>query len=245
MTSPSLLLLGATSEMALAISQRFAAGGYDIQLAARDSDRLADNKSDIEIRHQVAVSIYEFDVLNASLFDTFIDGLDRLPDVVVCAVGFMGDQQENEQSLERSSMVMRSNFEGPALILGLLANRFVDRGHGTIVGISSVAGDRGRASNYVYGSAKAGFTAYLSGLRNRLTSSGVHVLTVQPGFVRTRMLDGMTTPNALTAEPEEVGEAVFKAVRRGSDVIYVRPIWRLVMLVITSIPERVFKKLSI
>ena len=141
--------------------------------------------------------------------------------------------------------MMRSNYEGPAQILGLFAERMAAAGGGTLVGVSSVAGDRGRASNYVYGSAKAGFTAFLSGLRNRLAKQGVHVLTVKPGFVATRMTEGMDTPKPLTAAPDEVGEAVFRAVERGRDVIYVRPVWAGVMGVIRALPERVFKKTSL
>jgi hypothetical protein len=113
-----------------------------------------------------------------------------------------------------------------------------------IVGISSVAGDRGRGSNYVYGAAKAGFTAFLSGLRNRLSPLGVRVVTVKPGFVRTRMTEGMKLPPVLTAEADEVGRAIFKA-ERGGDVLYVRPVWRGVMAIIRAIPEPVFKRLKL
>jgi decaprenylphospho-beta-D-erythro-pentofuranosid-2-ulose 2-reductase len=140
---------------------------------------------------------------------------------------------------------MRANFEGPASILAHLANAMEARGSGTLVGISSVAGERGRASNYVYGSAKAGFTAFLSGLRNRLAKKGVHVVTVLPGFVATAMTEGMDLPARLTAQPEEVGAAVVEAVQKGANVIYVRPIWRIVMAVIRNIPEPIFKKTSI
>ena len=127
------------------------------------------------------------------------------------------------------------------LAVGLLAAR----GSGTIVGISSVAGDRGRASNYLYGSAKAGLSAYLSGLRNRLHAAGVRVITVKPGFTRTRMTEGMKLPPALTAEPGEVARAILKAESGKADVIYVRPVWRLVMAIITAIPEPAFKKLKL
>ena len=140
---------------------------------------------------------------------------------------------------------MRANFEGPASVLAVLANRFEARGSGTLVGISSVAGDRGRATNYIYGAAKAGFTAYLSGLRNRLAKKGVHVVTVLPGFVATRMTDGLDLPPKLTAEPAEVGEAIALAVEKKRNVIYVKPIWWLVMAVIRNIPEAVFKGLKL
>ena len=124
-----------------------------------------------------------------------------------------------------------------------LAERFEERGSGTLVGISSVAGERGRAANYFYGSAKAGFTAFLSGLRNRCAASGVHVVTVKPGFVRTRMTEAMQLPALLTATPEEVAVAVDRAVRRRRDVVYVRRIWRFISLVLRTVPEPLFKRM--
>ena len=140
---------------------------------------------------------------------------------------------------------MRSNYEGPAAILSVFADLFEARGSGTIVGISSVAGDRGRATNYIYGSAKAGFTAFLSGLRNRLARKGVHVLTVLPGFVATRMTEQLDLPKALTAEPKEVALAIERAVKGKRNTIYVRPVWALIMLIIRSIPEAIFKRLRL
>ena len=116
---------------------------------------------------------------------------------------------------------------------------------GFIVGVSSVAGDRGRKANYIYGSAKAGFSAYLSGLRNRLYESGVHVLTVKPGFVNTKMTEGLDLPPKLTAQPEDVAKDIYRAQQKGKDVLYTKGIWRLVMLIIKYIPEFMFKKMSI
>ncbi len=144
-------------------------------------------------------------------------------------------------------MVMRTNFEGPALLLGLIAERFASRGRGTIIGVSSVAGDRGRGSNYIYGAAKAGLTAFLSGLRNRLAAAGVRVITVKPGFVRTSMTSGMKLPPMLTAEPEEVAKTIYAAAEtgKGRDVLYVRRLWQPIMFAIRSIPEPIFKRLSL
>ena len=130
------------------------------------------------------------------------------------------------------------------LILGLFAEKFLSRGSGTLVGVSSVAGDRGRASNYVYGSAKAGFSAFLSGLRARASRSGVHVVTVKPGFVRTRMTEGMKLIGPLTVEAPVVGAAILRAVENKTDIVYVSGKWRLVMLIIKTLPEAVFKKLK-
>ena len=116
---------------------------------------------------------------------------------------------------------------------------------GTIIGISSVAGDRGRASNFVYGSAKAGFSAVLSGLRNAHAKHGLHVLTVKPGFVATKMTAGMDLPPLLTAQPRDVADAIIKAQLRGRNVIYTKSLWWLIMTIIRHIPEGIFKRLSL
>jgi len=245
LTGKTVLVLGARSDIAMAAAHCFAAAGYAVQLAARNAGSLADDVSDITIRYRVPVSLHEVDALAVESHAAFVDALPVLPDVAICAIGYMGDQAENERSVERTVAVLRSNFEGPASLFTILANRFADRGSGTLVGVSSVAGIRGRATNYVYGSAKAGFTAFLSGLRNRLAKQGVHVVTVLPGFVDTRMTAGMDLPAKLTAQPEEVGRAILAAVTKGRDVIYVRSIWRLIMLIIRHIPEAIFKRMKI
>ena len=241
----TVLLLGARSDVARATARRYAAAGYAIQLAARDPERLAAEKTDLELRYRVPVSLLAFDALDVAGHGAFVAALPVLPDVVVCAVGLLGKQAEDEQDIAAAITVMRSNFEGPSSILGHLANAFAARRSGTIIGISSVAGDRGRATNYIYGSAKAGFTAFLSGLRNRMAGLGVHVITVSPGFIATRMTAGMDLPAKLTATPEEVAEAIFAAQEKRRNIVYVRPIWWLVMLIIRNIPEPVFKRLKI
>lgn len=238
------LILGARSDIGLACAHAFAAIGHPVQLAARGVSRLEADRADIALRHRVSATCHEFDAL-APDPAAFVGSLPVLPGVAVIAVGLMGEQAANERDTSLAAQVMRSNFEGPALIMGELANRFAARGHGTLVGISSVAGERGRATNYVYGAAKAGFTAFLSGLRNRLAKQGVHVITVLPGFVATRMTEGMDLPAKLTAQPDEVARAIVRAVEAGRDVVYVRPVWRLIMAVIRAIPEGVFKKLRI
>ncbi len=241
MIAGSVLIIGGKSDIGLALAHRFAASGHRVQLAARDAALMADDKADIELRHGVDVTLHELDILEPGSFVPFVDGLPTLPEIAVCVVGLLGDQAASEADLDAAILVVRSNYEGPALLTGLLANRFETRGSGMLIGISSVAGDRGRASNYVYGSAKAGYTAFLSGLRNRLAKKGVHVLTVIPGFVRTRMTAGMNLPARLTAEPAQVADAIHKAATRRQDVIYVKPVWRLVMTAIRALPERVFK----
>lgn len=228
----------------MACAHAFAAKGDVVTLAARRVETLEADARDIELRFGGAVALREFDVLDTDELEAFVASAE-LPDVVICAVGLLGDQALDERDAADATLVMRSNFEGPALAMAAYANAMEARGSGVIVGISSVAGDRGRATNYVYGSAKAGFTAFLSGLRNRLAKNGVHVVTVKPGFVATKMTEHMDLPDRLTAAPAEIGRAVVDAVEREKDTIYVRVIWRVIMGIIRLIPERVFKKLSI
>ena len=245
MSKAAVLIIGARSDIGLAVAHRFAALGHPVQLAARRVTTLEAEQKDIALRYAVKVSLHELDVLDLTAHEAFFDSLPQLPEVAVCAVGLMGDQVGNEQDQAAAGLVMRSNYLAPAAPFGELANRFDRRGSGTLVGISSVAGERGRATNYVYGSAKAGFTAFLSGLRNRLAKRGVHVVTVLPGFVATRMTDKMDLPARLTVQPAEVAKAITKAVSSKQDVIYVRSIWRLIMTIIRLIPERIFKGMRI
>lgn len=239
------LILGGRSDIGLAVAHRFAAKGHPVQLAARDVGRLTADKADLELRHGVTVTLHSFDVLDTASHQRFLDTLDPLPQIAVAAIGLLGDQARDEQDPDATTKVLRSNFEGPALILAALANRFEKRGSGILIGISSVAGDRGRATNYIYGAAKAGFSTFLSGLRNRLAARNVHVITVLPGFVATRMTDGMTLPARLTATPAEVATAIERAVRWRRNIIYVKPVWWVIMAVIRSLPEALFKRMKI
>ena len=245
MKKDPVLILGARSDIAKATAHAFAALGHPIQLAARCADTLDADRTDIELRYNVSVSLHEFDALDLQSHNEFVEQLTALPEIAVCLVGLMGEQSENEHDQGAATRVMRSNYEGPASVLAVLANRFEERGSGTLVGISSVAGERGRATNYVYGSAKAGFTAFLSGLRNRLASKGVHVVTVLPGFVATQMTEGLDLPAKLTAQPNEVGRCVARAVLKKRNVVYVRPIWWLIMAIIRNIPETIFKRMKV
>ena len=245
MKKKPVLILGSRSDIGNALAHKFAAAGHPLQLAARNVETLVDAKNDLEIRYEIPVTLHEFDVLTTDTHEKFVADLIELPELGICVVGLMGTQEENEQDISIACKVMRSNYEGPASIMAILAEHFLRRGTGTLVGISSVAGERGRAKNYVYGSAKAGFSAFLSGLRNRLAKKGIHVITVLPGFVATQMTDGMDLPARLTAQPEEVAQHIARAVERRKDVVYVRPIWRLIMFVIRNIPERIFKGMNI
>jgi hypothetical protein len=242
--SRSVLILGARSDIGRALARCYAQGGHPVILAARRAGELEADRADLEVRHGVAARTAEFDVLHPDP-DAFFDALGELPAIVVMVAGLLGDQEVSAAQPDAAQRVMRTNYEGPAQFLLAAARRMGARGSGTIIGISSVAGDRGRGSNFIYGSAKAGLTAFLSGLRNSMVKRGVHVMTVKPGFVATQMTAGMKLPPRLTAQPDEVARAVVKAGARGTDVLYVKPLWRPIMAIIGNVPERVFKKLSL
>ena len=239
------LIVGAKSDIAKSVARKYAENGYDLYLAARNAEQLADFAEDVQLRSNRTVKCVDLDVTDFAGHQAFYDSLEQKPLGVICAVGYLGDQDTAQADFDQSKQIIDTNYTGVVSLLNIVANDFEQRRSGFIVGISSVAGDRGRKSNYLYGSAKAALTAYLSGLRNRLHDADVHVLTVKPGFVATKMTENMDLPAKLTAQPEAVADDIFKAQRGKRNVLYTKWIWRYVMLVITSIPEFIFKKLSI
>lgn len=241
----TVLILGAASDMAVALARRFAKEGYDIQLAARSSERLASFQSDLQVRANIKCSVHEFDALDFQQHAVFFDSLPVKPDITISVFGLLGENETALKDWNHAEKIIHSNYTGAVSILNIIANYYEQQKAGVIVGISSVAGERGRQSNYMYGSAKAGFTAYLSGLRNRLYRAGVHVLSVQPGFVNTKMTSELKLPPLLTAQPEEVADAVFNAVKTKKNTVYVKWFWRYIMLIIRNIPEFIFKKLKL
>lgn len=239
---PTVLVLGASSDIGKAIAYKFASAGYNVQLTARSVQSLQTTQSDIMIRHNVSCTVYAFDAVSFQEHEQFFAALQPKPDITVCVFGYMNDNELVISSQEETLRTINTNYTGAVSILNIVAQYYIAQKQGTIAGISSVAGERGRQSNYIYGSAKAGFTVYLSGLRNKLHHSNVHVLTVLPGFVYTKMTEHLTLPKLLTATPEQVADAVFKAVKGKKNVIYVKWFWRWIMYIIKFIPESIFKK---
>ncbi|HWV69129.1 SDR family oxidoreductase [Chitinophaga sp.] len=242
---PTLLILGAGSDMAVAIARKFASEKYDIQLAGRNTAALVPQQKDLQVRYNVNATTHLFDAADFGSHNAFYAGLPAVPDITICVFGYLGSQEKAQENWQEAATIINSNYTGAVSILNIVAESYEARKQGTIIGISSVAGERGRQSNYIYGSAKAGFTAYLSGLRNRLFRSGVHVMSVQPGFVNTRMTSHLPLPPLLTAQPETVATVIFKAVKRKKNVLYVKWHWKYIMLIIKLIPEGIFKKLSL
>lgn len=243
---PTLLLLGANSDIGKACAYRFAAEGFDLLLATRTIDEEQQHlAADLRIRFNVQVNSLPFDAENQAEHSSFYEQLPTKPDVVLTTIGYLGDAEIARADLAEATRIINANYAGLVTIFDLAAADMTQRKTGTIIGISSVAGERGRASNYHYGAAKAGFTTYLSGLRQHLRPLGVKVITIIPGFVRTKMLGDLPTPGFLTATPEAVAKAIYQAYKKQKSVVYTLSIWRLIMLIIRHIPEFIFQRLSL
>lgn len=240
------VILGATSSMARALARKLADRGDGLILAGRDMADLEATAADCQLRGAERAEAMRFDARDPETFGPILERLSEA-DTVLNAAVFVGSMPPQDQIDTDPGLIdgtVTDSFTGPARFLQAMAPMIEERSGGTVVGVGSVAGDRGRLGNYVYGAAKAGFHTYLSGLRNRLTRSGGHVVTVKPGFVDTAMtwgIEGMF----LVAPPEAVADDILKAVRKKRNVIYTPFFWRYIMLIIRSVPEPIFKKLSI
>ncbi|GAB4545925.1 MAG: SDR family oxidoreductase [Anaerolineae bacterium] len=241
------IIIGANSAIAHEVSRCFAADGAALFLVARSEEKLAVAAQDLKVRgasHVVSMAadlnqLGEHEALINSAYQA-LGGLDA----ALIAHGTLGDQPTLQQDVQATLDNLTTNAISYISLLTLLANRFEAQKSGCIAVISSVAGDRGRASNYVYGTAKAAVTTFASGLRNRLQKVGVNVVTIKPGFVDTPMTANMKK-NALYAKPNVVGKRIYQAMLKGEDIVYTPAIWMLIMLIIRNIPERIFKKLSL
>jgi hypothetical protein len=241
------LIIGATSAIAQSLAGQLAESGASLFLVGRSTAKLDLIARDLELRHNVKAetNAIDFDdfTQHAPLIDRAIERLGGLDLAIICH-GSLPDQAACERNYDLTEAAFRTNCLSAISFAGHLANRFEERGSGCLVAISSVAGDRGRQSNYVYGAAKAGLSAYLSGLRNRLYHKGVRVLTVKPGFVDTPMTAHLKT-GLLTASPETVARDILRAAENGNGELYTPWFWRWIMLIIKLIPERIFVRLKL
>lgn len=240
------IILGASSSMARAFARKAASEGCRLILTGRDMTDLRANATDCVLRGAPEAEAMKFDARDPKTFTPIIEAAELQDGTLNVAVfvSSMPEQSAIDEDPTLAADTIQDGFTGPIQFLHAFAPLMEERESGTVVGIASVAGDRGRIGNYVYGATKAGFATYLSGLRNRLTRKGGHVLTVKPGFVDTAMtwgLDGLF----LVASPEMVADTIWKAVEKRRNTIYVPFFWRYIMLIITHIPEFIFKKMSI
>jgi decaprenylphospho-beta-D-erythro-pentofuranosid-2-ulose 2-reductase len=247
-TPKKYLVLGATSGIAEATCRIWAAQGANIFLVGRSADKLNAMAGDLRVRGAAFVdtAVADLDTLetHADLMAHAITQLGGL-DVAYLAVGILGDQPQAEQDAAHAEQILHTNLTAPVSMLTWLANFCAKQGHGVLAVLSSVAGDRGRKSNYVYGASKAGLTAFVDGLRNRLDREGIAVLTIKPGPTKTAMTAGMPKQEKM-ADPNAVAKTIAAAIAKGEGgILYVPGIWWPIMTVIKAIPDSVFKKLNL
>ncbi len=242
------LIVGATSAMAIAVARKFAQKGDRLFLVGRDKDKLSASANDLLVRGADKVMTFEMDANDLEIHrdmlkqaQTDLEGLDT----VLIAHGTLPDQKSCEQNVQQMLHEFMTNGTSTIALLSEVANIFEQQKMGTIGVISSVAGDRGRPSNYVYGAAKSAVSTFMEGLRARMFKVGVHVLDIRPGFVDTPMTQGLNLPGMLTVSPDTVANDIYRAFEKKKNVIYTPSFWRYIMLVIKSIPSIIFKRLSL
>ncbi len=240
----TLLIIGAGSDIAKSVALKFAENNFNLQLLSRNEKNLLELKELVETKHKNAVDTIIFDILELEKIDLILKNIRPLPDVILSAVGILGNQDEDEINYQSTIKVIRTNFESPSIILNYFAKKFSIRGYGTIIGISSVAGIRGRKSNFIYGSSKSALISFLSGLRQKY-SSNVSFITVLPGFVSTKMTSHKKMNKFLTATPQEVSYAIYNAYLKKKDTVYVKKIFIFIMFIIRVLPEFFYKRLNL
>jgi hypothetical protein len=239
-------IIGATSAIAAAVARRLAFDGHELFLIGRNKEKLAILAADLQARSQQNISFASYDLVQISQHANMIkQAKNQLAglDIVLIAHGNLPDQKSCETSYELTYEAMHINCLSIISLTSIIANQFEQQQYGCIAVISSVAGDRGKKSNYVYGTAKAALNVFLAGLRNRLQKSNVQVLTIKPGFVDTPMTKAFKK-GLLWAKPDKVAADIVKGIYKKKMVIYTPAFWRYIMLIIKSIPERFFIRLS-
>jgi decaprenylphospho-beta-D-erythro-pentofuranosid-2-ulose 2-reductase len=246
-TPRKILVLGATSGIAEATCRIWASQGASLFLVARNAEKLAAVAADLKTRGagyiDTAVADLDDTDQHASLLAHAVNSLTGM-DIAYLAHGILGDQTEAERDFNTAAQILHTNFVAPVSLLTWLSNFCIQRHAGVLAVISSVAGDRGRKSNYLYGSSKAGLSAFLAGLRNRVDREGVTVLTIKPGPTKTAMTAGMPKSEKF-ADVDSVAESIVNAIEKRKDVLYVPFQWQPIMFIIRNIPERIFKKLNL
>jgi len=241
------LILGATSAIAENCARIWASMGYELYLVARNKERVMTIATDLKIRGAIDVRTNCFDLNNLDKHISLLGEAEKVlekVDIVLIAHGTLPDQKFCECSVEETITEIQTNAISTVSLLTHIANRFEKRKSGTIAVISSVAGDRGRASNYIYGSAKAMVSEFSSGLRQRLHKSNVSVVTIKPGFVDTPMTSEFKK-GFLWAKPDKVAARIVKSINARKAVIYVPGFWRVIMAIIRNIPNNIFNKLDL
>ena len=242
-----ILIIGATSAIAQEVAKIYAQENHELILWGRNAEMLNIISQDLKVRGSSALTIINHDLNDLTAHASKVDEVwstHSKIDIVLLAHGVLGDPRKAEVNQQEMLHLLNSNFISHASLLTFISQKMVKQGYGTIAVISSVAGDRGKQSNYVYGSAKAGMTAFVDGLRNRLFPTGVHVVNLKLGPVDTPMTkDHKKTP--LFGKAPQVGQGIVNAIEKKRDTVYLPFFWRYIMLIIKAIPESIFKRLKL
>lgn len=242
-----ILIIGATSAIAQETAKLFAAHGDRLILVARNEEKLRVIATDLSVRGASKVEFFAVDLNNFDQHKTVVKRATELLgglDTILIAHGTLGNQRACEQSFALAEQEFKTNFLSVVSLLTQIANQLEQQKHGCIVVISSVAGDRGRQSNYIYGTAKGAVNLFLQGLRNRLYKSGVSVITIKPGFVDTPMTAEIKK-SSLFVSPNVIAKGIYKAIIKKNDVVYLPWFWWGFMMMIKLIPERIFKRMEL
>lgn len=243
----TLLILGATSSIAKEVAKHWALEGANLVFAGRDLPSIQRIASDFEIRYGIRAESLFFNAESWEEHEHFLKNVLERVEILhgaFLAFGYLGDHAEAIRDFRETKKIFDSNFTGACSICHHLANYFCERRAGFIAVLSSVAGDRGRQSNYVYGAAKSGLSTFLQGLRNRLHPYGVNVITIKPGFIDTAMTYGHPKIPFVT-DPVLAGSQIHRAIQRGKSEVYIPSFWRYVMGIIKWIPENIFKRMKL
>ncbi|MGC4128704.1 MAG: SDR family NAD(P)-dependent oxidoreductase [Bergeyella sp.] len=241
-----MIILGSNSEVAQAFVEECLAKGEKypvVYLLSSNPETTEKFAKHIDVKYLQQSEIIELDLMK----ETDYSKLENInSDLLFCASGYLGlGTEDGLYDDDNTEKIIDVNYAKLVPVLNYFAKKMESKRSGTMIVLSSVAGERGRQSNFIYGSAKAGLTAYLSGLRNYLFDKKVHVLTVKPGFMATKMTEGLPLNPALTATPKQAASGIYKAFRNKRNTAYVLPIWAIIMLIIRNIPEFVFKKMKL
>jgi short-subunit dehydrogenase len=239
----NIAIFGATSAIAEAAARLYARQGASLFLAGRDRAALERIALDLVVRGAAEAIVHVADLADTNGFADMLERCEReigAPDVALLAFGILGDQQAAQGDAALARAALDINFVSPACLLDALATRMAPGG--TIAAITSVAGDRGRQSNYVYGAAKGGLSRFLEGLRHRLAPAGIRVVDIRPGFVDTPMTAGIEKKGLLWAQPEKVAKDIVHAIGRGKAVLYTPWFWSHVMRIVRNVPAPIFHK---
>ena len=236
MENEHILILGANSDIAKELSIFFARDKFNLDLASRNTTSLKKLKNFLELKYNIKAEILYFDACDFKSHKKFYDNLKTKPFGVVIAFGYLGNQLKAQEDFEESKKIFDTNFLGASNMLEIVSKDLEKRKKGFIIGISSVAGDKGRKENYFYGTSKGAFSIYLEGLRSRLAKSNINVLTIKPGWVYTKMTKHMDLNSRITATSKKVAKDIYKANKKRKKVIYTPWFWKYIMFLVKFIP---------